>query len=87
MSVCVRARIMHTSLQYVRGLGTELVQPVITPRFIPTCTPELLEGLGALARKYDCHIQSHLSESHDEMQVLYIYIHIYIYDVFLCMYT
>ena len=54
-------------IKYVRGLGTELVQPVITPRFIPTCTPELLRGLGALARKYDCHVQSHISESHDEM--------------------
>ena len=55
-------------IQYVRGMRTELVQPVITPRFIPTCTPELLEGLGHLARKYDCHVQSHISESHDEMQ-------------------
>jgi len=55
-------------VQYVRSLRTELVQPVITPRFIPTCTPELLQGLGKLARKYDCHVQSHLSESHDEME-------------------
>jgi len=55
-------------VQYVRSLRTELVQPVISPRFIPTCTPELLQGLGKLARKYDCHVQSHLSESHDEME-------------------
>lgn len=55
-------------IHYVRSLRTELVQPVITPRFIPTCTPELLQGLGQLARKYDCHVQSHISESHDEMQ-------------------
>lgn len=44
-----------------------LVLPVITPRFIPTCSPMLLMELGKLAAKYDCHIQTHLSESHDEV--------------------
>ncbi|MBD7908155.1 guanine deaminase [Sporosarcina gallistercoris] len=39
------------------------VYPVVTPRFIPTCTEEVLAGLGALAAKYDTHIQSHCSES------------------------
>ena len=57
-------------MQYVRGLGTELVQPVITPRFIPTCSPELLQGLGDLAHKYNCHVQSHISESQDEMELV-----------------
>ena len=31
----------------------------MTPRFLPTCTPELLRGLGALAAKHDVSIQSH----------------------------
>lgn len=44
-----------------------LVLPVVTPRFLPTCTPELLAGLGGLARKYRCMCQSHLSESCDEV--------------------
>lgn len=39
------------------------VYPVVTPRFIPSCTDEALEGLGRLAAKYDTHIQSHCSES------------------------
>lgn len=39
------------------------VYPVVTPRFIPSCTDEALKGLGELARKYDTHIQSHCSES------------------------
>lgn len=39
------------------------VYPVVTPRFIPSCTDEALTGLGALAAKYDTHIQSHCSES------------------------
>lgn len=37
--------------------------PVITPRFVPSCTDETLQGLGALAAKYDLPIQSHCSES------------------------
>ena len=39
------------------------VYPVVTPRFIPSCTDEALAGLGELAKKYDTHIQSHCSES------------------------
>ncbi|KAB2332088.1 guanine deaminase [Cytobacillus depressus] len=39
------------------------VYPVVTPRFIPSCTDEALKGLGELAAKYDTHVQSHCSES------------------------
>ncbi|MCM3586718.1 guanine deaminase [Mesobacillus maritimus] len=39
------------------------VYPVVTPRFIPSCTDDALKGLGELAKKYDTHIQSHCSES------------------------
>lgn len=38
-----------------------------TPRFAPTCSPELMRGVGALARKYDAYIQTHLSENLDEL--------------------
>ncbi|KRK63398.1 hypothetical protein C5L30_000997 [Companilactobacillus farciminis] len=39
------------------------ITPVITPRFVPSCTEETLQGLGQLAKKYDLPIQSHCSES------------------------
>lgn len=39
------------------------VLPVVTPRFTPSCTPEALSGLGALAAEHDCHIQTHCAES------------------------
>ena len=45
------------------GNVARLVRPVVTPRFIPSCSEELLTGLGELAREYDCHVQSHCSES------------------------
>lgn len=47
--------------------GPPLVAPVVTPRFLPTCTPDLLTGLGALAEKHNVLIQSHMSESCDEL--------------------
>jgi guanine deaminase len=41
---------------------------VITPRFVPTCSDELLQGLGKLARDKGVRIQSHLAEAHEEVQ-------------------
>ncbi|OEE87064.1 guanine deaminase [Enterovibrio norvegicus FF-162] len=50
----------------VRGLkGNEhgLVKPVITPRFVPSCTETLLRELGKLVQHHDVHMQTHCSES------------------------
>lgn len=38
------------------------VWPVITPRFIPSCTDEVLRGLGNLAAEHDAYVQSHCNE-------------------------
>jgi guanine deaminase len=48
----------------IRALpDNDRVLPVITPRFIPSCTDAALAGLGALARECGCHVQTHCSES------------------------
>ena len=44
-----------------------LVSPIITPRFVPSCTPELLKACGELANKYQLPVQSHLSENTSEI--------------------
>jgi guanine deaminase len=44
-----------------------LVKPIVTPRFVPSCTPELMTGLACLSKKYQVPIQSHLSENTDEV--------------------
>ena len=52
-------------IEQVRGLpgnSNELVLPVVTPRFIPSCTDEMLQGLGEITRRADCHVQTHCSE-------------------------
>lgn len=56
-----RAVIAHIQAHPENGAGRVL--PVITPRFIPSCTDEALAGLGALAEKCGCHVQTHCSES------------------------
>lgn len=45
----------------------ELVKPIITPRFVPTCSPELMAGIAKLAQKYNLPVQSHLSENAGEI--------------------
>lgn len=47
----------------LHGNGAKRVRPVVTPRFIPSCTDALLEGLGRLAAAENCHVQTHCSES------------------------
>lgn len=42
--------------------------PIITPRFVPSCTDELLEKLGWLSEQYDIPVQSHLSENPGEIK-------------------
>ncbi|MCL2398804.1 MAG: amidohydrolase family protein [Defluviitaleaceae bacterium] len=42
--------------------------PIITPRFIPTCTDELLTKLKELQKTYKLPVQSHLSESKKEIE-------------------
>ncbi len=45
-------------------------KPVITPRFVPTCTSELMEQLGELAERYGVPVQSHLSENLYEIELV-----------------
>jgi guanine deaminase len=53
------------SIDEIRGVaGADgLVAPIITPRFIPACTDELLRGLGELAASTGVLVQTHCSES------------------------
>src|SRR5271155_4838568 len=49
---------------------TSTIHPVITPRFIPTCSYLLLQGLGQLAQKHDVHVQSHAAETLDQLHLV-----------------
>lgn len=47
-----------------------LVKPIITPRFVPSCSDKLLKSLGELAIKYNVPVQSHLSENRGEIKMV-----------------
>lgn len=47
-----------------------LVEPVLTPRFVPTCSDALLRGLGELAEQTGIRVQSHLAEARDQMKAV-----------------
>ena len=48
--------------------GSERVKPIVTPRFIPACTPQMLQALGDFAATHHLPVQSHLSENRAEIQ-------------------
>lgn len=43
------------------------VKPILTPRFIPSCTDELMKRLHEIQIKYKIPVQSHLSENQGEI--------------------
>ena len=44
---------------------------ILTPRFVPSCTDELMKGLGELAAEYKLPVQSHLSENRGEVELVH----------------
>ena len=44
------------------------IQPILTPRFIPSCTDALMASLGDLMRRYEAPLHSHLSENRTEIR-------------------
>ena len=46
----------------------DLVMPIVTPRFVPTCTPELMKSLCDITKKHpNVLVQSHVSENTGEI--------------------
>ena len=46
------------------------IRPMLTPRFTPSCTDELMAFLGKLTRERGLPVQSHLSENRAEMELV-----------------
>ncbi|KAJ3274413.1 hypothetical protein HDV01_003017 [Terramyces sp. JEL0728] len=51
----------------VENIASPLITPCITPRFVPSCSSELMNSLGEIAKKYSLPIQSHISENVGEI--------------------
>ena len=52
------------------GRGYRHTKPIITPRFVPSCTDALMQALGELRAEYGLPVQSHLSENPDEVRLI-----------------
>lgn len=52
-------------MQYTKRMNR--VGAIVTPRFVPSCTPEMMDKLGAMAILHGLPVQSHLSENRAEI--------------------
>ncbi|XP_036069587.1 guanine deaminase [Oryzias melastigma] len=60
----------HRFIKELLNKKYPLVKPVVTPRFAPSCTEALLKQLGTIAKNNNLHIQSHISENIDELELV-----------------
>ncbi|KAF2244333.1 guanine deaminase [Trematosphaeria pertusa] len=60
------------SIDYIRSIDPagDIVKPIITPRFAPSCTADCLSALGNLAQQTDAHVQTHVSENTSEIALV-----------------
>ncbi len=47
--------------------SSQTVFPILTPRFIPSCSPQMMRTYGQLVASYGLPVQSHLSENRSEI--------------------
>ena len=57
------------TVQWLRDIAGKYknTKPILTPRFIPSCTDELMKLLADIQRTYCLPVQSHLSENQGEI--------------------
>jgi guanine deaminase len=59
------------TLRWLEGAERfSLVKPILTPRFTPSCTNELMRWLGETAKERGLFVQSHLSENKKEIALV-----------------
>lgn len=59
---------MAETLRWLEGCSFPHVKPILTPRFTPSCSDELMAWLGRLGEERGLYVQSHLSESTGEIE-------------------
>lgn len=66
--LCRPARESVAAASRLKGVGR--VMPAVTPRFAVSCTREMLEEAGRLAKASGWFVQTHLSETHAEIELV-----------------
>lgn len=57
-------------LMEVEERNFECVKPILTPRFVPSCSDELMEKLSLIRKEWRLPVQSHLSENMGEVELV-----------------
>ena len=62
----------RATISHIDGIDPshELITPILTPRFAPSCSSELMHGLGALHKETNLPIQTHISENKNEVALV-----------------
>lgn len=55
-------------LEECKNRNYKCIKPILTPRFVPSCTDELMEKLSIIRKKWRLPVQSHLSENMGEVE-------------------
>jgi guanine deaminase len=60
------------TIEHIKSIDPEysIVSSIITPRFAPSCSSELLYGLGALQKETGLPVQTHISENKNEIKLV-----------------
>ena len=62
---------LNATREWLGAIGKyRRVQPILTPRFIPSCSDELMRGIGQLKGEFNLPVQSHLSENRREIELV-----------------
>lgn len=69
-SACASAEATVTWLEGAAGKFAHTM-PILTPRFIPSCSAQLLEKLQKIRQTYGLPVQSHLSENPEEIALVH----------------
>lgn len=59
-------------------LQSDLVKPIVTPRFAVTCDMELMKGLAQLAKENDLHVQVN---SNNNFLIVHCFSHEYLENI------
>lgn len=55
------------TIRWLKACNFKHIKPILTPRFTPSCTDELMAELGKLKSEHSLYVQSHLSENKAEI--------------------
>ncbi|KAK5636544.1 hypothetical protein RRF57_012256 [Xylaria bambusicola] len=62
----------QATIEHIRSIDNnfELVSPILTPRFAPACSSEIMKGLSEVQQRTQLPVQTHISENVNEIELV-----------------